>query len=169
MPGKAGAFSPRVSNDLSIYATCWELRFPRHGDAHSGCDWVTVIGQGVPAHIGTPSPGYGYELGDPYASFLPPAVPVLSSDDGTALRALVVIRAGTEKVGQEYVRPLIVLSGREYATIPFPELHRRICNALRGNRPRLVAEWTDKDGRTRLIFDDGSTRDVKPNLECESD
>jgi hypothetical protein len=60
---------------LSIYATHWTLRFPRYGDDHPGCEWVEGVGQGVPAHIGTPSPGYGYEQGDPYASFLPPVLP----------------------------------------------------------------------------------------------
>ena len=48
---------------MSIYATHWILKFPRYGDAHSGCEWIEVIGQGVPAHIGTPSPGHGYESG----------------------------------------------------------------------------------------------------------
>ena len=51
---------------MSIYATCWVLKFPRYGDAHTQCEWVEVLGQGVPAHIGTPFPGYGYEDGDHY-------------------------------------------------------------------------------------------------------
>lgn len=55
---------------MSIYATLWHLRFPRHGDAYVGCDWVDVLAQGVPAHIGTPTPGYGYESEDPYEAFL---------------------------------------------------------------------------------------------------
>src|SRR5262249_31817848 len=133
------------------------------GDVHSGCEWVEVIGQGVPAHIGTPSPGYGYEKGDPYASFLPPAVPVPVESEGRVLRAIVIIRAGTEKVGQEYVAPLLVLSGKEYAGVSFGELHDRICDALRGSRPRLVAEWIQEEGNTRLIFEDGSTRELPPS------
>ena len=56
--------------------------------------------------------------------------------------------------------PLLVLSGREYATPTFGELHARICNSLRGHRPKLVAESWGPDGRVRLIFDDGSARDV---------
>ena len=110
---------------MSIYATHWILKFPRFGDAHTGCEWVGVIGQGVPAHIGTPTPGYGYEAGDPYAAFLPPAIPVREDDDDEPLRAMVVVREGTEKVGQEYVVPLLVLSGVEYATTSFHELHVR--------------------------------------------
>jgi hypothetical protein len=145
---------------VSIYATRWILKFPRHGDYHSGCEWVEVAGQGVPAHIGTPTPGHGYESGDPYAGFLPPAVPVPEGDDGRARRALVIIGGATEKVGHEYVRPLLVLSGREYAETPFDELHERICDALRGGRPRLIGEWLTGDGRTRLIFEEGTVREL---------
>jgi hypothetical protein len=49
---------------MSIYAALWRLRFPRAGDAYLGCGWADVLAQGVPAHIGTPTPGYGYETGD---------------------------------------------------------------------------------------------------------
>ena len=48
---------------MSIYATLWRLQFPRHGEAHVGCEWEEVVAQGVPAHVGTPTPGYGYEGG----------------------------------------------------------------------------------------------------------
>ena len=41
--------SPTEGAALSIYATYWVLKFPRYGDAHTGCS-VKVIGQGVPAH-----------------------------------------------------------------------------------------------------------------------
>ena len=158
-----GDRAPRSSatgTSLSIYATQWILKFPRYGDAHSGCEWVEIIGQGVPAHIGTPTAGYGYESGDPYAGFLPPAIRMPAGDDGTALRAIVIVRDGTEKVGQEYVHPLLVLSGQEYATIPFPVLCERIGDALRGDRPRWVAEWNGKDGRTYVMFADGSVQEL---------
>jgi hypothetical protein len=121
-----------------------------------------VIGQGVPAHIGTPSPGHGYESSDPYEAFLPPAVPVPEDYDGTSLRAMVIVREGTEKVVQEYVQPLLVLLGSEYAAISFPELHQRICDALRGNRPRCIGEWTGKEGSTQLMFEDGSVQQMPP-------
>ena len=150
---------------MSIYATHWILKFPRYGDAYPGCEWVEVIGQGVPAHIGTPSPGHGYEAGDPYSSFLPPPVLVPEGEDGTALRAMVIVREGTEKVVQEYVRPLLVLSGAEYAAISFEELHERICNALRGDRPRWVGSWTGSDGSTRLMFEDGSVQELPRDEE----
>ncbi len=144
---------------MSIYATQWILKFPKYGDAYFGCEWIDVIGQGVPAHIGTPTPGYGYESGDPYSSFLPPAVTVSEDEELASLRAMVIVRDQTEKVGQEYIVPLLVLSGDEYDAMPFQVLHDRICDALRGSRPRLVAEMIDQSG-TRLIFDDGT---VRPN------
>lgn len=103
---------------MSIYATQWILKFPKYGDAHSGCEWVTVIGQGVPAHIGTPTFGYG-------------------------------------------LAPLLVLSGEEYQSLSFQAIHDRICDALRGDRLRVVAEMIDKSGST-LILEDGT---VQPRRE----
>jgi hypothetical protein len=102
---------------MSIYATLWTLKFPALGDAYLGCDWETVIAQGVPAHIGTPTPGHGYESGDPYSTFLPPAIQVADDEDAT-LRAVVIVRERTEKIGQEYIAPLVVLSGPQYAAMP---------------------------------------------------
>jgi hypothetical protein len=148
---------------LSIYATHWVLKFPRYGDYHIGCEWVEVVGQGVPAHIGTPSPGHGYESGDPYAGFLPPAIAVPEDeDDWMSLRAMVIVRGETEKVGQEYVNPLLVLTGEEYAKLTFGELHDRICAALRGNHPRCVGVMMSADRPTRLMFADGSVRELSP-------
>lgn len=149
---------------MSIYATCWILQFPSLGDVHSGCEWVRVFGQGVPAHVGTPTEGYGYESGDPYSAFLPPAIPIVN-DDETALRAMVIVREKTEKVGQEYICPLLVLSGEEYSALSFQALHDRICDALRGGRPRLIAESIGEDGESQLIFEDVS---AKPRKEDEN-
>jgi hypothetical protein len=140
---------------MSIYATQWILKFPKFGDVHSNCEWVDVIGQGVPAHIGTPTDGHGYESGDPYAGFLPPAIE-MTDDDEAGLRAIVIVRASTEKVGQEYIGPLLVLSGTEYSSLSFQVLHDRICDALRGSRPTLVAELFAGERSTTLMFDDGS-------------
>jgi len=151
---------------MSIYATLWRLKFPRYGNDHTGCEWVEVLAQGVPAHVGTPTPGFGYEAGDPYAAFLPPPVEVDAEDDGRALRAVVIVTEGTPKgthrSGQEYIDPLLVLSGDEYGAISFRGLHERIGNVLRGDRPHCVAEfWTDH-GRARLLFEDGSSADSRP-------
>jgi len=124
---------------MSIYSTLWHLQFPRDGDAYTGCEWVQVFAQGVPAHVGTPTPGYGYESGDPYAEFLPPALRLENRTPENSLRAVVFIvngtRKGTARAGQEYESPLLVVSGAEYAAMPFQDLHDRLCDALRGTKP----------------------------------
>jgi hypothetical protein len=66
---------------MSIYATLWQLKFPRYGDAHTGCDWIEVKAQGVPAHIGSPDE----DPEDLYAAFLPPAVPVPPNDSAQVI------------------------------------------------------------------------------------
>jgi hypothetical protein len=146
---------------MSIYATLWHLQFPRHGDAHSSCEWVDVFAQGVPAHIGTPTPGYGYESGDPFASFLPPTLRIEGAATEGQMRAVVFVdgtsRKGTARSGQEYESPLVVLTGPEYTAMPFQVLHDRLCEALRGSRPQLVMEVFTRDSTT-LVFEDGSTR-----------
>ena len=63
---------------MSIYATLRQLKSPRYGDAHTGCDWIEVKAQGVPAHIG--SFDEDPEADDPYAAFLPPAIAVPPDD-----------------------------------------------------------------------------------------
>ncbi|MBZ5556149.1 MAG: hypothetical protein LAO77_02620 [Acidobacteriia bacterium] len=145
---------------MSIYATLWHLQFPLHGDAYAGCEWVDVLAQGVPAHVGTPTPGYGYESGDPFEAFLPAAVRIGDGATEDDLRAVVFIVStsakGTTRSGQEYESPLLVLTGAEYAAMPFQALHDRLCMALRGTRPRLVLEVLRSDSVTTLVFEDGS-------------
>src|SRR5216117_3315610 len=69
----------------------FRLKFPRDGDDYLGCEWVTVIAQGVPPHIGSPTPGCGYEDGDPYAAFLPPPVETDENGEAEYLRAVVFV------------------------------------------------------------------------------
>ena len=144
---------------MSIYATLWHLRFPQHGDASVGCEWVDVLAQGVPAHIGTPTPSYGYESGDPFEAFLPPAVRIEGGASEDDLRAVVFVVStsmkGTARSGQEYESPLLVLTGAEYAAMPFQVLHDRLCTALRGTRPQLALEVIGPDSTTAIVFDDG--------------
>ncbi|MEW6752558.1 MAG: hypothetical protein AB1505_16470 [Candidatus Latescibacterota bacterium] len=147
---------------MSIYATLWTLQFPATGDDYIGCDWVEVIAQGVPPHIGSPTPGCGYEAGDPFGEFLPPPVETDAEGQADVMRAVVFVRRdtpkGTARGGQEYIDPLLVLTGREYAAITFAELHERLCDALRGSRPRAVAGFLGPDGQVQTFFDD----DVPP-------
>jgi len=143
---------------MSIYATLWALKFPRFGEYHSGCEWVTVLAQAVPAHIGSEGP-------DTYASFLPP-IPESIAD---IVRAVVFVTIGAEKgtdrSAQEYVAPLLVLPGSEYASMPFAALHTRLCDALRGGRPRVVAEVIQTGGKSTLVFEDGSSTSVSGSRE----
>jgi hypothetical protein len=150
---------------MSIYATLWRLKFPSDGDDYLGCDWVEVIAQGVPAHIGSPTPGCGYEDGDPYAEFLPPALHTDENGEHEYLRAVVFVKAGTPKgtarSGQEYSSTLLVCTGEEYAAMTFQTLYERICEALRGGRPRLVAQVLTPDGRLELIHEEESLSEGK--------
>jgi hypothetical protein len=151
---------------MSIYETLWRLQFPRYGDAYVGCEWVDVLAQGVPAHVGTPTPGYGYESGDPYAAFLPPALRIDNDTPEDELRAVVFVvsttKKGTSRSGQEYESPLLVLTGAEYAAMPFQVLHDRLCTTLRGDRPCLMMEVFGADDTRTLVFEDGSTTPGPP-------
>jgi hypothetical protein len=145
---------------MSIYATLWSVKFPRDGVEYPGCDWIEVVGQAVPAHIGSPTPGEGYEDGDPHGDFLPPPIETGAGED---FRAVVIVteetKKGTERSGQEYESPLLVLTGAEYSKLTFDQLYGRICDALRGDKPR-VSSICMRDGRMTVIFEDGTTREV---------
>ncbi len=149
---------------MGIYATEWWLKFPKHGDYHTGCEWIDVLAEGVPPHIGSSTPGRGYENGDPFAEFLPPAVPTDADGDAEHMRTVVFVtremKKGTPRHPQEYEAPLLVLDGEQYSRMAFHELHERICDALRGDRPHLTFEIIGGDGRTRVLFDDGTEREV---------
>lgn len=140
---------------MSIYATVWALKFPKEGDEHHGCEWIAVTAQAVPAHIGAPTAGCGYEEGDPFAAFLPPALETDAEGEPPFHRAVVFVSEhslkGTTRSAQEYVSPLLVLTGEEYVQITFEELHRRICDSLRENRAPVVAEILLPDGKLKII------------------
>jgi hypothetical protein len=111
---------------MSIYATLWRLKFPRHGDDHSGCDWITVLAQGVPAHFGTPPPGAESEGEAPYSAFPPPADTLPTDDDGQTMRTVVFVTEGTSKgtvrSPPESVKPCSYSPDRST-----PPSHSRIC------------------------------------------
>lgn len=135
---------------MSIYGTLWEMRFPIDGGsgfAHPNDDrfaipiteeagrmFVDVCAQCVPGHIDYTGPAW---------EWLPPIV-----DEGEeAMRAVFIVcdgitTKGSERCGQEYVNPLLVLTGRQYQQIPWQELWDRIAEA--------VAEHT-KAGREPTI------------------
>ena len=140
---------------MSIYATLWKLKFPKEGDEYLHCEWIEVTAQAVPPHIGSPTVGSGYEAGDPYAAFLPPAVQTDADGDAPFDRAVVFVTEytlkGTARSPQEYGSPLLIVTGEEYSRLKFTELHRRICAALRGNRAPVVAEIIQPDGQHQVI------------------
>ncbi len=149
---------------MSIYATLWKLKFPRDGDDYPGCEWITVTAQGVPAHIGSPTATGVPASGDPYAAFLPSLVLTNEAGEAEHMRAVVFVtegtRKGTTQSPQEYINPLLVLTGAEYAAMTFETLRARICDTLRGEKPRVVATFLLPGERVRVHFEDGTTKEV---------
>lgn len=150
---------------MSIYATLWQLKFPKDGDDYPGCEWIIVIAQGVSSHIGSPTPGLGYEDGDPYAAFLPPPIPVNEDGEAEYMRAVVFVTEqtpkGTDRSPQEYLNPLLVVTGEEYATTNFETLYTRICDALRGDKPRVVATHLTPEGQIEILYEDGTAKEIE--------
>ena len=103
----------------------------------------------MPPHIGCPTPGCGYENGDPYAAFLPPAIETDEMGNAEFNRAVVFVAEGTKKgtnrSGQEYANPLFVMTGEEYGIMSFDELLHRLEEAIRSG-PRVVAEFLAVSG-----------------------
>ena len=125
----------------------------------------------MPAHVGTPPPGHGYESGYPYAAFLPPALRIDHGTPETGGRGVVFSasarKRGRSRSGQEYESPLLVLTGAEYAAMPFQVLHDRLCTMLRGDRPGLMMEVFGADGTRTLVFENGSTTPGPPITKDE--
>jgi hypothetical protein len=142
---------------MSIYATLWTIQIRDPASPFTSPRWVEVTAQAVPAHIGSPTPGCGYENGDPYGAFLPP--PVATNEDGEASyhRAVVFVtdetEKGTERSGQEYVDPVLVLTGKQYAKASFQVLLDKLEECIRSG-PRVVAEYLDGDGEIRVFTDE---------------
>jgi hypothetical protein len=142
---------------MSIYATLWTIQIQDPASPFTSPRWVTVTAQAVPPHIGSPTPGCGYEDGDPYADFLP--LPVETDETGEAPynRAVVFVtnetRKGTARSGQEYFDPLLVLTGEEYAKMPFQVLLNRLQEAVRSG-PRVVGEFLAPDETSRTFTED---------------
>jgi hypothetical protein len=65
---------------------------------------------------------------------------------------------GTARSAQEYRDSLLVLIGKEYVTIPFADLHPRLCDVLRGDKPRVMAQYLEPGGGVRIVFEDGTIK-----------
>jgi hypothetical protein len=142
---------------MSIYATLWSIKVQDPTAPFTAPRWVTVTAQAVPPHIGSPTPGCGYEDGDPYADFLPPPVETDEMGHAAYNRGVVFVtdetKKGTERSGQEYVNPLLVLTGEEYVKMAFDELLHRLEEAIRTG-PRVVAEFLDSEGQSHVVTED---------------
>jgi len=118
---------------MSIYATLGEIGIKRFGDEK----FVEIFIQGVPPHIDDTGPKW---------DFLPPPV----NPDGETMRAVFFVEKGEEKGtarnGQEYVRPLLTMTGAEYESIGFAKLLSMLNDALDaryGKRPWAVVIGPD--------------------------
>ena len=106
---------------MSIYCTLWQLRFPADGECFTDDEepGIVVFAQAVPNHI------------QDKVTWLPRSVP----EDSLYHRAVIITTSddekGTERSGQEYRNPLLVLSGEQYSIRSFDELHTEICEAIR--------------------------------------
>jgi hypothetical protein len=125
---------------MSIYATLHEIGIKRFGDE----SFLSILVQGVPPHIDDTGPAWG---------FLPPPV----DPDGTTLRAVFFIEPGddkgTERCGQEYVKPLLMLTGKEYEQLTFANLMQKLEDALEakyGKRPAAI--FLSPDGGRKNLY-----------------
>ena len=125
---------------MSIYATLAEIGITRLGDK----DFVHILIQGVPPQIDYVGPAW---------EFLPPPV----DPHGSEMCAVFVVEAGDDKgtprCGQEYVKPLLVLTGKEYDGIRFTELISRLEDAVDakyGKRPCAIV--IDPEGTEEKFF-----------------
>ncbi len=125
---------------MSIYATLRHFGIKRFGDR----EMVHILIQSVPPHIDY--------VGSEW-DFLPPPV----GTDGPTMRAAVFVEPGdekgTERNGQEYVKPLLTLAGREYEQITFAKLMEMLEAALDrryGPRPGVIV--LTRDGDEKRIY-----------------
>jgi hypothetical protein len=125
---------------MSIYATIAEIGIKRFGDK----EFVDILIQGVPAHMDHVGPQW---------EFLPPPI----DPDSTSMRAVFFIEAGDEKgtprCAQEYVKPLLMLSGKEYEETCFSDSIARIESALDtkyGKRPGAI--YIGPDGTEKRLY-----------------
>jgi len=92
-------------------------------------------------------------------------VEVTAEGDSEFMRAVVIVteetHKGTARSPQEYANPLVILSGPEYASISFVELHTRVCGALRGTGPEPVAQSFTGDDEMQLVLSDGRILDTR--------
>jgi hypothetical protein len=79
------------------------------------------------------------------------------------MRAIVFVTEdttkGTTRSAQGYKHPLLLLTGEAYANMSFDHLYTQICKALRGDKPRVVAQYLAPGGHLRIVFEDGTAKE----------
>jgi hypothetical protein len=130
---------------MSIYGTLFEIGLRRFGEE----GYIEILVQSVPPHVDY--------TGDEWA-FLPKPV----DPAGNTPRAVFFVESGDEKGtprnGQEYVQPLLVLTGKEYEEIRYTDLMCHLEAALErryGPEPVLIA--SQPDGTVTKVHRDGKT------------
>jgi hypothetical protein len=125
---------------MSIYATMAEIGIKRFGDK----EFADILVQGVSPHIEDVGPQW---------AFLPPPV----DPNGETMRAVFFVEAGddkgTSRSAQEYVKPLLMLTGKEYESIRFVDLMTRLEDALDrkyGTRPSAI--FLRPDGSEQKLY-----------------
>jgi hypothetical protein len=118
---------------MSIYATLGEIGIKRFGDK----EFIDILIQGVPPHIDDTGPAW---------EFLPSPV----DPQGSTMRAVFFVEhgdeKGTDRSGQEYAKPLLVLTGADYEQIGFCDLIQKLEQALDrkyGQRPGAILRGPD--------------------------
>ena len=91
-------------------------------------------------------------------------MPTNADGENEYMRAVVFVTEdtpkGTERSPQEYVQPLLVLTGEAYVNVTFETLYTHICNALRSGKPRVVAQYLAPEGHIRILFEDGTAKEI---------
>ena len=136
----SGRYSKGPDDEMSIYSTLLEFGIKRFGDN----EFVRILVQGVPPHID--DTGSAWE-------FLPAPV----NPEGTTLRAVFFVEPGdakgTERCGQEHMKPLLMLMGSDYENIRFVDLMSKLEEALDrkyGKRPSAI--YLAPDGTEKKIY-----------------
>ena len=142
---------------MSIYATLWSSKIQNPALPSTMPRWVKVTAKPSRPTSAAQALGAVNEDGDPYRDFLPPPVKTNEFGEAEYDRAIVFVtdntRKGTARNGQEYIDPLLVLTGEEYAKISFQDLLQKLAEAVCSG-PRVVLEYFDGKGETHIFRDD---------------
>lgn len=114
---------------MSIYAGGFDFQLNVTPYSFGDRNWIRITMQSVPSHIGAKWNGYESDI---YSYFLPPTIPEELEDEYD--RAIVFChefdRKGTDRNGQEWHDPLLILTGKEFKEISWLEVMSRLQHAV---------------------------------------